>query len=166
MVILDNLGEMLAKIFRNPTTGANFTPVDSMKRLNGAGLHTSMYNTNSNSTIFNDNAIVRQARVGNSNTPVTRQDFEVSGGFPDSPESSRNNSVDGGYNSGLGKIEQSTLISNTGGSGTVLEACKYIQVRDGFGGALNVVIAITRDLVSPVGFINGESINVTHEVLI
>jgi len=166
LVILDNFGFFLAKVFRSPTTGANFTGFVLKRQLGGALFGTSLYNTNTNSTIFNDGGVVRQAQVGKGTTPATRQDFAIESPFTNSPESAKNNSADGAFNSGLGLISQPTLISNTGGSGSITEVIKVISVRDQQGGALNVPMAIFRDSISPVSFINGESINIDHEVLI
>jgi len=165
MVVLDNLGFILAGFFRAPTTGAKDTG-SVLRKLTGALFSTRLYSTNSDSILFNDDPVTRQAQVGSGSTLPTRQDFNVETPFVSAPESVRNSSLNGGYNSGLGKIEQPTLISPTGGAGTITEVVKYILVQDGIGGGATEIIALFRDVITGVGFIAGQSINITHEVLI
>jgi len=166
LTLNDNFGFMIAKLFRAPTTGANSTGNVLRREDTGALFGTSMYQTNSNSTIFNDEAGINQAQVGEGSTPATRQDFKIEDTFPDSPESSPQNSVAGAYNSGLGKITIATLISPTGGAGSITEVIKRGRIRDSIGGSTTRFIIWTRDVISPVGFIIGQSINIDHEVQI
>lgn len=154
---------MLAGIFRNPS-GSN-GQVNGLIKVNGGVFNTRIYATQGDTNRFNFDGVFRQVQVGNSSTPVTRQDFKIDSPFPDSPESSRQNCIEGIYNSGLGKINQATLISTTGGAGSITEVCKFFRCRNLIG-QVGEVVCIFRDIVSPVGFIAGESINIDHEVLI
>ncbi len=163
MVVLDNLGFLLSFFFRAPS-GSNAIRV-GIKRLGGSALDVRPYSANTDTGLFNDEGIVRRAQVGKGTTPATRQDNNIENAFPDSPESGQVSSLNGGYNSGLGKISQSTLISNLGGAGSVTEVIKVFKIVDVFT-QNGVDCAIFRDVISPVGFIVGESLNITHEVLI
>lgn len=165
MVMLDNIGLMLAGLFRQPSQGAK--SVTGLKRQsNGTSFGTGIYQTSTNST----NAFVvavNQTQVGKGNTPVSRSnDFAIETPFGTSPLSAKNNSLSSGYNSGLGKIEIPTLISPTAEIGNVSEIIHVISVRDNLGGSVNVPMTVSRDVITPVGFIIGQSLNVTHEVLI
>ena len=162
MVILDNLGIMLAGVFRNPTS-ANSPFIAGFKTIAGASFSIRLYDTQDDPERYNRISPLNQAQVGSGNTPATRQDINIENPFPNAPESSRINSNAFGYTSGLGKITTGTLISNTGGSGTITEVVKYMQVTDNIA---TRIIAIMRDVISPVGFIASESINIDHEVLI
>lgn len=163
MTVLDNLGLMLAGIFRSPSGGNR--QVDGLKNTGGGVFNTRIYATQGDTNRWNFDGALRQVQVGKGSTPVTRQDFRIESAFPDSPESVLNNSVDGVYNSGLGKISQATLISTTGGAGTITEVIKVFRIRN-LANQTGQVCSIFRDIVSPVGFIAGESININHEVFI
>jgi len=163
MVALDNLGLLLAGIFRNASTGNG--QVFNLKATNGAVYSTRIYATQGDTNRSNFDGALRQVQIGKSSTPVTRQDFKIGDPFPDSPESSLNNCIDGGYNSGLGKISQTCLISTTGGAGTITEVIKAFRIRDQFTQSGRTLIMF-RDLITPENFIAGESINVEYEVLI
>lgn len=161
MVFLDNAGIMLAGIFRAPSTGTK--TVFGLLNTGGASFGTKMY-SDQGQNLFNL-APLKTVQIGKGNTPVTRQDFKLETVFPDSPESSSFASLNGGYNSGLGKIEIPATLSNTGGAGTISEIVKFSRVHKQDNSGLQTII-LFRDLVSDVGFIIGESINVNYEVLI
>ena len=163
MVVLDNLGLMLAKIFRSPTGASQI--VSGLQDITGAIFSAELYGSDGSGTRWNRDGVVRQVQVGKGLSPVTRQDFKIESPFPDAPESVLNNCSNGVYNSGLGKIAQPCLISSTGGAGTITEVIKIWRVRSTSPSSLRTT-ALFRDIVSPVNFIASEAINTEHTVLI
>jgi len=98
-------------------------------------------------------------QIGKGTALVTRQDFKIevpftNGGIEDN---SFSNSA-GGYNSVLGEIQINGTLAPVLGAGTITEICKFCQ----WSGE----ILVFHDLVSPVGFIAGEQVNVLYSVLI
>jgi len=162
MTFLDNIGIVLAGLFRAPSTGLR--TVSGLKAIDASIFTTTTYNQQTFSTLFNITAI-KQAQVGKGTSPVTRQDFDIENEFPNSPENSKVGSLNDAYNSGLGKITMATLISPTGGAGSITEVCKFVNFRAPTN-PQDRICCILRDVISPVGFIIGESINIDHEVLI
>lgn len=160
-MLLDNIGLLVAGLFRQPSSGSLNINV---KSITGATINTGVYQTHTNTTMFNSIAL-RQAQIGQGSTPPARTDFNIETPFSNAPESVRNTSLDFGYNSPLGKITIGTTISPAGGPGTITEVTKYVSWRS--GGAVNNVICIIRDIVSPgVNFVLGQSIQIDHEVII
>lgn len=152
---------MIAGIFRAPTTGTK--TVFGLLNTGGSSFGTKMY-SDQNQLLYNL-ASLKTVQIGKSATGVTRQDFKLETPFTNSPESSSFVSLNGGYNSGLGKIEIPATLSNTGGSGIIKEIVKFSRVHKQTNEGLQTII-IFRDLVNDVSFIQGESINIVHEVLI
>jgi len=152
---------ILAGIFRAPTT---VTKSVIIKDIANVSKTVKVYGTNADSSDFFNFPVGRQAQIGKSSTPVTRQDFNIGSPFTNGGiEDNRANSLSFGYNSGLGKIEIPTQISPTFGAGTIFEVCKFTDFRDNVS---NFVCCIFRDLVSSVSFISAQTININHEVLI
>ena len=162
-MILDNLGLLLTGIFRPPTTANG--QVDGLKNTSGVVFPTRIYGSDGDNNRWNKSGSLCQVQVGKGSSPVTRQDFKIETPFPDAPESVLNTCVTGVYNSGLGKINQATLISTTGGAGTITEVIKIFRGRSLTDGG-DKIVAMFRDIISPVNFIISESINIDHEVLI
>jgi hypothetical protein len=160
-LILDNLGRLTAGLFRHPST-ANLK-VSQIFNEAGVDVELYLYSTQFFNFIFNIQQ-GRSAQVGKGTTPVTRGDIKIESAFLVAPESVKNTSLLSGYTVGLSKISMSTLISPTGGSGSITEVVKFLFIMGANQSA--TWIAIMRDIVSPASFIAGESINVTHEVLI
>ena len=166
MTVNDNFGMLFALLIRSPSTGTLNT--GTIFRDTGNTLRQFVIFALGVNFTFNftgNGAGVSKSRVGKGTTPPTRQDFNVDSGFPDSPESSLISSVTPTYNSGLAKITQATLISPTGGSGTISEVIKTARWSRAI--SLGGDFCIARDLNSPVSnFIVGQSINIDHEVFI
>jgi len=165
MVVNDNFGMLFALLIRSPS-GATLNTAMIFRDTGNVLQQFTIFALAGNFTFNNTSqgAGLSKSRVGDGNTIPTRQDFTIDNGFGVSPESSLISSVTPTYNSGLGKIVQATLISPTGGSGTIKEVIKTARWTKNTGGAGDFLIA--RDLVGSVGFISGQSINVDHEVLI
>jgi len=163
MVVLDNLGLLLAGIFRPPTTANG--QVDGLKNTSGVVFPTRIYGSDGDNNRWNKSLALRQVQVGKGSSTPTRQDFQIESAFPDSPESVLNNCSNGVYNSGLGKITQPCLISSTGGAGSITEVIKIFRGRSLTDGG-DKITAMFRDVISPVAFIQSESINTEHTVLI
>jgi len=164
MVFMDNAGLILAGIFRPRSTGAKVVN-GILREDTGASFGTSVYQTSTNTTIYNVSPI-KSVQIGESSTPATRQDFKIADPFSVAPEASPFSSLNGGYNSGLGKIEIPATLASTGGAGTIKEVVKRAQVRDTFGGATNRTIIFLRDVIQDSSFIIGQSVSINHEVFI
>lgn len=165
MVALDNFGIFLAAHFRILSSG---TSGIVLRNTSGVGRAISIYGGNSQSLYndSNDGTIDDRAQVGQGVTPVSRSDIAIETPFGSSPESGNVISIPGGYNPALAKVEISTTITPTGGSGTITEVVK-IQ---------NIIVLITqnpeffaffRDIISPGKSFNiAETINLTYEITI
>ncbi len=164
MVTLDNFGIFLAGHFK---AVSNVATLVTLKDIAGLDRVIRIYGSSSQDVwCDSDEGTVSDfAQVGKGTTPATRQDVNIEDPFPDAPENSRRSSIVAGYNSGLGKITISTVITPTGGSGSVTEIVK-IQGMIGANNTITGFHTFFRDNISPVGFIIGETINVSYEVLI
>jgi len=165
MVFMDNAGLILAGLFRTPSTGAK-SAIGILREDTGASFDTSVYQTETNSTIYNVAPITNTTQIGEGSNPVSRQDFKIADPFGVAPEASPFFSGNGGYNSGLGKLEIPATLANTGGAGTIKEVVKRASIRDNIGGSQNRTIIFLRDVISDTSFIIGQSVNVIHEVFI
>jgi len=165
--MLDNFGEFLKGHFTILSTGVRDTAF--VITTNGTSRTLRIYGTSSNFVWNDTNAVGSQGdfgQVGKGTTPVTRQDINIETPFPDAPENSKQVSLAGGYNSGLGKVTVQTDITPTGGAGAVTEFCK-INNMSVIQTNTYEIIALTRDLVSPpASFIVGEAISASLEILI
>lgn len=164
MTTLDNFGIFLAGHFR-AISGS--TKTVTLKLLTGADTTLRIYGTSEQDcwTDTNEGTVSDFAQVGKGTTPATRQDFNIEVPFVGGAEGSRQSSIPAGYNSGLGKITISTVITPTLGSGSVTEVVK-IQGMIRLATTATDFFAFFRDNVSPVNFISAEAINVSYEVLI
>ena len=160
---MDKFGIFLAGFFRAPTT-ASLT-ISGLVDVSGVARDLVLYREKA-SPSFVEATGAGDTQVGKGTTPATRQDINTETPFTNAPESGKIlSTLPFGYVSGLGKISQGTLIAPTGGSGAISEATKFIDAIT--SGGLRYTYLIFRDNISPVvNFINGESINVEHEVLI
>ncbi len=166
MVMMDNLGLLLAELIR-PVSNGKKQGVTGFKDITGATFSLDLYGFVSDFT-FNDTgngAGNSQSQVGESATPVTRQDTNIGQAFANGGvEDGRVVNGNAGYNSGLGKIEIPTNFTPTTGSGTIKEACKFMILGRAIGGA--GVFMTYRDIVPDTSFIAGKTINIVHELLI
>lgn len=166
MVITDNFGKFLAAHFHILSSGNISVTLDTIA---GSSVTVRVYGTSS-TAVWNDTdlgSVSDQAQVGQGVTPATRADINIETPFPTSPENSRITSTPGGYNSVLAKITIPTVITPTGSSGTITEACKYNTMIQNTLGPNPQIFLFFRDIVSPgVNFMMAEAINISHEVLI
>ncbi len=103
-----------------------------------------------------------ECKVGAGLSTPQRTDFNIETPFGSSPENSFRNTGNGGWNSGLGQVTISTLISPTGGSGSIGEAGLFAEwyIKPAFD---DETIMLSHDKISPtVSFIIGEAINVEY----
>jgi len=161
MVMLDNIGKVLALLFRAPTTA--ILDQSGFQDFNDVNITLRIYGTSANNT-FNKVASDGTIKIGAGSSVVTRQDFNVEIPFIVSPESTFVVASTGGYNSGLGLVTMNGLISNLGGSGTITEVTRNCNWLNSSG--VTKTLAIMRDLPTPAPFVAGESVNVNHEVSI
>ena len=162
MVVLDNLGMLLAGIIVPLQTGSFSKNIAGFKSTLGLLFTLGMWGTNP--TFLFNNANTNQAQVGKGVTPVTRQDFVIGSAFSVGVEASPQNSQIFGYNSGLGKVTIATQIAPTGGSGSITEVIKINRLRATTGA--DRFYLLTRDVISPVAFIIGQTIDTEHIFLI
>lgn len=168
MTTNDNLGNLLAQLIRAPTSVTTDTPA-IFRNTVGALISFRIVGSN-NTTLFNDDVTVptvteTRVQIGKGTTPPTRQDFNLENAFPNSPESVlKGVTLPHGYVSGLGKITIATLISPTGGAGSITETAltQFWQNT----GSNNERYLLFRDIISPVGFIIGQAINIDYEVFV
>lgn len=166
MVTLDNFGIFLAGHFK-PVNNSTQTVI--IKDIAGADLSVRIFGSSSQDcwTDADEGTVSDFTQVGKGTTPATRQDTNIETPFTNSPESAKQACLSAGYNSGLGKITISTVINPTGSSGTITEVVKIQGLIGVFpSGTFTNFTAFFRDIISPVNFISGQAINVSHEVLI
>ena len=123
-----------------------------------------MYTTGNSLFTVDLVSIGTRCQLGQGSNPATRSDNNIQTPFVGGVESSQINTGDGGYNSGLGKVDVPTLFSPTLGSGSISETVLFgVWSRIG-----NIVFTccITRDNISPVvNFVGGQAVNVDYSLL-
>ncbi len=160
MVVNDNFGKLFALFIRAPAT-SQFLAQGDFRDSNNVSRTLDIYG--GQTWITSSGATISKAQVGTSPIAPTRQDFKIGSPFGNSPEDSLVNGSQPTYNSGLGKIVQATLISPTGGSGTIKEVVKMARWRSS-GGALDFLMS--RNTIPDTSFIVGQAINIEHGLVI
>lgn len=106
-------------------------------------------------------ALGTEIQVGQGSTLPARANVDIETVFAGAPESGRVGTGLGGYNSGLGQVTVSTVISPTSASGTVSESGLFWVLADNVTTVRTFMIL--HDLVSPgVSFVAAQAINVTY----
>ncbi len=144
------------------TTLTRFTPL-GMKDINGNVFRMRVYGLASSSNL-NVSAVNNTAQIGKGTTPPNNLDFQIENPFTNgggAEEDSPKVSTPASYNDTTDLIEMQTAIV-AGGSGDITEVCKFVTFNDEFG--TDRICLVLRDIISPVGFIAGETINILHEV--
>ncbi len=161
-MINDNLGIILAGHFQPTNTGLRTTSQPIKDTAGFSGI-VNIYSPNATTRYNDQNSALADTQVGTGTTPPTRQDLNIENEFASSPEKDKTSCNTVGYIDGSGLVVMPCLISPTTGSGSITEVCHFAKwVLTGSNG----LFLITRDVISPVGFIGGENINVDIEVLI
>jgi len=162
MVFTDNWGKLMTSIFQVPSTGS---PVFTMEDLVGTTRNYQTYKDRDFDDHWNQDASLSFAQVGKGNTPATRQDVNIETPFTNGgAEDNLKITSLFGYNSALGKITIATSISPTAGSGSITEVVKINRVQQTNASPIDNLWI--RNIVNPVAFISGKTINVEHEILI
>jgi len=162
MVFTDNVLALLAGACAPIDNLVHSTVLNSMHDINNVAFTVNTYNGN-NTLGLNVSIILNEAQIGKGSSTPTRQDFNIENPFTNGgEEDNRKQSLTAVYVNATEKIEISTTIVPVG-SGDITEVCKFVVVNANNGS--DRTIMISRDLISPVGFINGEIINITNEVL-
>lgn len=162
MVFLNNIGLILALLFREPSSSTNSTPlVESI-----VAVRTVLVLGNNTGQLFNKVTTVPQTQIGKGTTPVSRSDVNTETPFTNGGiEDNRVASLPFGYSSVLAKITVPTSISPTFGAGSITEVTKFIALRNSTGTEEQYMIL--RDIINPSEpFIAAQNINIDHEVLI
>jgi len=163
MVSNDNLGNLLAQTIRPPTSLETDTP--AIFRNTVGVLVSFRIVANNNTTLWNDNVtnpVITETRVqiGKGTTPPTRQDFNIENPFTNGGvEDNSVKSQFSGYVSATGLINMATQLSPMAGAGTITEVVLFKHTRAG-------VFLWYRNLITPSGFILGNTVNTNHEVQI
>jgi len=163
MVFTDNVLALLAGACAPIDNLVHSTVLNSMHDINNVAFTVNPYNGN-NADAMQVSAVLSEAQVGKGTSTPTRQDFNIENPFTNGgEEDNRKQSLTAVYVNATEKIEMSTTIVPLG-SGDITEVCKFVVINQNNGS--DRTIMISRDLVNPpVGFINGEIINITNEVL-
>ena len=162
MTATDNLGLLIAGLFRAVTTGTKSSTGKPFTDTLGVTHDMQFYGTN-NQNVFAESGGGDTVQVGQGLTPATRQDIEIEQPFTNGGvEDNKIGSGAGGYNAGLAKVQIPTQISPTAGSGTITEICRFMNLRDSTLGTTQTYLFF-RDLVPATGFIAGKTIDVSHE---
>lgn len=160
MVTNDNFGKLIAGIFRPPST--SITTI-TLKNTGGVDRDVRVYGTDAN-IIWNLTKSA-QVQIGKGTSTATRQNADIEIPFTSSPENvGKAVTQPQAYNSALGKITIATLISPTGGSGTITETAFTQAWQD--QGSNSERYLIFRDLISGSSFLAGQAININYEVLV
>ena len=160
MVVNDNFGKLIASIFRPPSTALTLI---ILTNTDGSTRGIRVYGADAN-VVFNLQKSA-QVQIGKGSSTPTRQDFVIESPFSSSPENvGKGVTQPQAYNSALGKITIATLISPTGGSGTITETVFTQGWQD--TGSNSDRYLIFRDLISGSSFIAGQAINIEYEVLV
>ncbi len=162
--MLDNIGILLAGLFRPISSGAKSVP--NSKSTDGVVANLKVYDVNAVGDHFNKMNNADTTQVGKGTTPATRQDFNIevpftNGGLEDNPFPT--NTV--GYDSLQGKISIPAIVSPTTGSGAITEVCHYVSWKQSPSASIKQMLLL-HDIIQAVNFINGESLHIEHEVLI
>ncbi len=112
-------------------------------------------------------AVGTQIGIGKGVTGATRTDFNIESRFASSPESSDKNTGNGGWNSGLGKVDIPMLPFGAGGAGAISET-GYFAIWHLTSGQFNVsTFMLSRDNIFPtVNFLPAQTINVDYSLLL
>jgi len=153
-LLSDNFGEFLGGIM----TKTDFTQVETTTAIRAISY-----------TLFNDTDVNlpqtkgSSIQIGKGVTPATRQDFNIESAFATAPESVRKATSNGGWNSGLGRVDFSSVII-AGGAGAISETAWFMSmIFTTFG----ITALWSRDNISPVAnFIIGQTINVNYNVFL
>jgi len=163
-LILDNFGIMLNG-YIGLASGANMTDIGgTIRALISKGSGDTVWNN-----CFQDNnvptadvslPIGTQFKLGDGSV-VARSDFDVDSPLPDAPENALQNTIDGGWNSGLGRVTTSRAFPSATGSGTISEIGLYTVMSKLFLAPNTFSFMITHDLVTPnLSYSAGQIINV------
>jgi len=159
----DNFGIFLATLITPFTTGS-FTKDVLLIDQQGASQNMRIWGLNSANN-FNKLGSFGQTQIGKGLSPATRQDIVIENPFTNGGvEDNLVPSSIFGYNSGLGKITVATMITPTAGSGSITEVT-HICVWQATTG-LQKAILLTRDTLSPIAFLTGQTVDVEHIWLI
>jgi len=162
MVVMNNLGLLLAGIFATPVTTKI---IAGFFTISNAPFSLRIYGTDATpNKNFTENG-GSFAQVGEGSTPASRSDFNIQTPFANGGIEDNQKSTNGfGYNSGLGKITIATQIAPTVGTGTITEVVKINTLKTETG-AIEQFLWL-RAVISGKFFAIGQSIDLSHEVTI
>jgi len=154
-ILNDNWGNFLTGFFTE--TGLTYPMVNSLNQ--SKPIRTNGTVAPFNST--NAGTVGTNMQIGKGLTGATRQDFFIQNPFVALPENNEFPTGFGGYNSGLGQVSVSGLLSPTGGAGAISETILLARWSDSVTSLQNYLLS--RDNISPVvNFISGQNVNVEY----
>ena len=162
MVLSNNVLCFLAGACKKSDNLVGFSPL-GMKDINGVIFRMRMFSGTSNNNM-NVSAFNNTAQVGKGTTPANNNDFQIENPFTNgggAPEDNPVTSISASYENGSQLIKMITSFVALG-IGSITEVCKFVICNDENG--VDRICLVARDIISPVGFINGSIINIEHEV--
>jgi len=162
MVLTDNFGLFLAGHFGKINNNGSKVVAGFLDDT-GVSRSLQIYGQRGSDKNYNDVG-GSQMQVGKGLTPVSRQDFNIENVFASSPEKDKVTTALAGFNSGLGKISFASTIPNVTDNDSVTEVCHFRTMQT--NAPATKVFLMIHDLVSPVSFITGETINTEHNLLV
>ncbi len=119
----------------------------------------------SSANMLNVSAFNPTAQVGKGQTPANNNDFAIENPFTNGggdPVDNPVTSIIASYANISELIEMITSMVALG-SGTITEVCKFTICNDGDTGQDRICL-MSRDVISPVVFIGGDTINIVNQV--
>jgi len=162
-LLLDNFGKWLGMMLAGSPSN------QTLFQTGGVGFDVGVFHTTLNFNQFNvaSNAVGTQIAIGQGLTTAQRTDVNIETFFASAPEAGNQSTGNGGWNSGLGKVDIPMVPIGAGGSGLISETC-YFAVWHLTNGTFNVsTFCLARDNIAPsVPFIIGQTINVDYALLL
>ncbi len=100
-------------------------------------------------------------KLGQGSTLPARSDFKIETDLGSSPEKDLQNTLEGVFNSSLGKVTAAKAYPAAGGNGDITEIGLFYFMGNRLNSPASSAIMMTHDIISPaVNFVVGQTINV------
>jgi len=162
-LLLDNFGKWIGLMLAgNPATVI-------LKQTGDVGFDVGVFHTtrNFNQATAGSVSVGTQIKIGQGLTGAIRSNFGIETAFGTAPESGLQSTGNGGYNSGLGKVDIPMVPFGAGGAGAISETGYFAQWHLTNGAFNQSTFCLARDNISPVvDFTLGQTINVDYSLLL
>jgi len=159
-IINDNLGELLAAIFRPVSTGTK--TVTTFEDTNPTTRSLIIYSSTVGE-LYTSGAggALTRVQLGQGSTAPTRTDFNIETPFANGgPEDGKNKTDDGSFLPSSNQVQVGKLIGPMAGGGTITETCLFGVWNATVGGLAEFLAS--RDLVGSIPFLIGEFVSVRY----